>query len=83
VQCSNHLRIVPTDTFGRIYATLNDSFVMSCMSDSIDPKNLNWISPSKNVIDSDPSNRVHTLITEDSLRLFFDKFLIIDMGKFT
>ena len=84
MKSNNDLRIVPTeDTLGKIYASLNDSFVMSCMSYSINPKSMKWFGPSKNEIDSDPSNRVHTLQTEDSLRLFFDKFQEIDLGTYT
>ena len=78
------MRIVPLgDDLGKIYATLNDSFVMSCMSNTINSKDLTWRDPSKKFIDSDPSNRVHTLLAEDSLRLFFDKFLESDLGTYT
>ncbi len=47
------------------------------------PKNFKWYSPTNELISSDSSNRVFTLLTGSSLRLFFNYLEQEDIGTYT
>ena len=73
----------PEDNQGKLYATYNNTFVIYCMSKLISPKYLKWTDQNKQVVDSNTTKRVHTLLLDDSLMLYFDKFLNSDLGTYT
>lgn len=69
-----------------IKASIESSFVLSCVSTGSEedrPKALQWRSPNNRVITADTNQRVYTILTGDTLRLFFDNLLPSDAGTYT
>ena len=69
-----------------IKASIESSFVISCVSTGSEedrPKALQWRSPSNRIITADSNQRVYTILTGDTLRLFFDNLLPSDAGTYT
>lgn len=56
---------------------------MTNSTDEDRPKNFKWYSPTNELISSDSSNRVFTLMTGSSLRLFFNYLEQEDIGTYT
>jgi len=79
--------VIPTpDSNNKITASIDDSFVLSCVSTGSSedrPNALKWVTPTGKVIQSDSQSRVYTVLQGDTLRLYFDKLAPSDSGTYT
>lgn len=87
VSASGGLKIIPKlDSNKEVTASIDDSFVLSCLafgSNEERPKALQWRTANNQPITADLNQRVYTVLTGDTLRLYFEKLAPSDSGQYS
>lgn len=81
------MKIIPKlDSNKEVTASIDDSFVLSCLafgSNEERPKALQWRTANNQPITADLNQRVYTVLTGDTLRLYFEKLAPSDSGQYS